>query len=122
MENYKFAQGNKLWYLRKSFHNPNYGHFFFRMFCSVCGAANIVTASLFCGSRGARYSSAAGPSTSYVSGSNSLTFEEFVKQRANAGDQTFFNCVVKKAEKEKQVEKKLGGKKKTKGRDQLVQV
>ena len=122
MENYKFAQGNKLWYLRKSFHNPNYGHFFFRMFCSVCGAANIVTASLFCGSRGARYSSAAGPSTSYVSGSNSLTFEEFVKQRANAGDQTFFNCAVKKAEKEKQVEKKLGGKKKTKGRDQLVQV
>ena len=92
------------------------------MFCSVCGAANIVTASLFCGSRGARYSSAAGPSTSYVSGSNSLTFEEFVKQRANAGDQTFFNCAVKKAEKEKQVEKKLGGKKKTKGRDQLVQV
>ena len=122
MENYKFAQGNKLWYLRKSFHNPNYGHFFFRMFCSVCGAANIVTASLFCGSRGARYSSAAGPSTSYVSGSNSLTFEEFVKQRANAGDQTFFNCAVKKAEKEKQVEKKLSGKKKTKGRDQLVQV
>ena len=122
MENYKFAQGNKLWYLRKSFHNPNYGHFFFRMFCSVCGAANIVTASLFCGSRGARYSSAAGPSISYVSGSNSLTFEEFVKQRANAGDQTFFNCAVKKAEKEKQVEKKLGGKKKTKGRDQLVQV
>ena len=122
MENYKFAQGNKLWYLRKSFHNPNYGHFFFRMFCSVCGAANIVTASLLCGSRGARYSSAAGPSTSYVSGSNSLTFEEFVKQRANAGDQTFFNCAVKKAEKEKQVEKKLGGKKKTKGRDQLVQV
>ena len=122
MENYKFAQGNKLWYLRKSFHNPNYVHFFFRMFCSVCGAANIVTASLFCGSRGARYSSAAGPSTSYVSGSNSLTFEEFVKQRANAGDQTFFNCAVKKAEKEKQVEKKLGGKKKTKGRDQLVQV
>ena len=122
MENYKFAQGNKLWYLRKSFHNPNYGHFFFRMFCSVCGAANIVTASLFCGSRGARYSSAAGPSTSYVSGSNSLTFEEFVKQRANAGDQTFFNCAVKKAEKEKQVEKKLDGKKKTKGRDQLVQV
>ena len=122
MENYKFAQGNKLWYLRKSFHNPNYGHFFFRMFCSVCGAANIVTASLFCGSRGARYSSAAGPSTSYVSGSNSLTFEEFVKQRANAGDQTFFNCAVKKAEKEKQVENKLGGKKKTKGRDQLVQV
>ena len=122
MENYKFAQGNKLWYLRKSFHNPNYEHFFFRMFCSVCGAANIVTASLFCGSRGARYSSAAGPSTSYVSGSNSLTFEEFVKQRANAGDQTFFNCAVKKAEKEKQVEKKLGGKKKTKGRDQLVQV
>ena len=122
MENYKFAQGNKLWYLRKSFHNPNYGHFFFRMFCSVCGAANIVTASLFCGSRGARYSSAAGPSTSYVSGSNSLTFEEFAKQRANAGDQTFFNCAVKKAEKEKQVVKKLGGKKKTKGRDQLVQV
>ena len=122
MENYKFAQGNKLWYLRKSFHNPNYGHFFFRMFCSVCGAANIVTASLFCGSRGARYSSAAGPSTSYVSGSNTLTFEEFVKQRANAGDQTFFNCAVKKAGKEKQVEKKLGGKKKTKGRDQLVQV
>ena len=122
MENYKFAQGNKLWYLRKSFHNPNYGHFFFRMFYSVCGAANIVTASLFCCSRGARYSSAAGPSTSYVSGSNSLTFEEFVKQRANAGDQTFFNCAVKKAEKEKQVEKKLGGKKKTKGRDQLVQV
>lgn len=34
----------------------------------------------------------------------------------------FFNCAVKKAEKEKQVEKKLGGKKKTKGRDQLVQV
>ena len=90
------------------------------MFCSVCGAANIVTASLFCGSRGARYSSAAGPSTSYVSGSNSLTFEEFVKQRAR--DQTFFNCAVKKAEKEKQVEKKLGGKKKTKGRDQPVQV
>ena len=80
------------------------------LFGSVCGAANIVTASLFCGSRGARYSSAAGPSTSYVSGSNSLTFEEFVKQRANAGDQTFFNCAVKKAEKEKQVEKKLGGK------------
>ena len=93
MENYKFAQGNKLWYLRKSFHNPNYGHFFSRMFCSVCGAANIVTASLFCGSRGARYSSAAGPSTSYVSGSNSLTFEEFVKQRANAGDQTFLTVL-----------------------------
>ena len=87
------------------------------MFCSVCGAANIVTASLFCGSCGAQYFSAAGPSTFSVSGSNSLTFEEFVRQRANAGDQTFLNCAVKKAEKEKQVEKT-----KTKGRDQLVQV
>lgn len=92
------------------------------MFCSVCGAANIGTASLFCGSCGTRYSSAAGPSTSSVSSSDSLTFEEFVRQRASARDQTFFNCAVKKAEKEKQVEKKLGGKKKTKGRDQLVQV
>lgn len=46
-----------------------------------------------------------------------MTFEEFVRQRANAGDQTFLNCAVKKAEKEKQVEKT-----KTKGRDQLVQV
>ena len=68
------------------------------MFCSVCGAANTVTASLFCGSCGTHYSSAAGPSTSSVCGSNSLTFEEFVRQRANAGDQTFFNCAVKKAE------------------------
>lgn len=32
MENYKFAQGNKLWYLRKSFHNPNYEHFFLGCF------------------------------------------------------------------------------------------
>ena len=69
------------------------------MFGSVCGAANIGTASLFCGSCGTRYSSAAGPSTSSVSGSDSLTFEEFVRQRASVRDQTFFNCAVKRKRK-----------------------
>ena len=37
--------------------------------------------------------------TSSVSGSDSLTFEEFVRQRASARDQTFFNCAVKRQRK-----------------------
>ena len=78
------------------------------MFCSVCGAKNVtgVTNALFCGSCGARYSTA-GPSMAC----NSLSFEEFMTQRASGGDQTFFNCAVKKADKVKQVERKLDGKK-----------
>ena len=81
------------------------------MFCSVCGAKNVtgLTNTLFCGSCGARYSTA-GPSMA----SNSLSFEEFMTQRASGGDQTFFSCAVKKADKVKQVERKVDGKKKEK--------
>ena len=89
------------------------------MFCSVCGAKNVtgLTNTLFCGSCGARYSTA-GPSMA----SNSLSFEEFMTQRASGGDQTFFSCAVKKADKVKQVERKVDGKKKKKIRDEQVQV
>lgn len=54
--------------------------------------------------------------------SNSLSFEEFMTQRASGGDQTFFNCAVKKEDKVKQVERKLDGKKRRKIRDEQVQV
>ena len=54
--------------------------------------------------------------------SNSLSFEEFITQRASGGDQTFFNCAVKKADKVKQVERKLDGKKRKKIRNEQVQV
>ena len=68
------------------------------MFCSVCGAKNFtgVINALFCGSCGNRFSTA-GPSMA----SNSLSFEEFMTQRASGGDQTFFSCAVKKADKVK---------------------
>lgn len=94
--------------------------FFFRMFCSVCGARNIVTSALFCGSCGARYHAAnAASSPCPSSASSSLTFEEFMTQR-EAG-QGIFKSALLKAEKKKKEERKLTGKN-MKTRDQQVQV
>ena len=90
------------------------------MFCSVCGARNIVTIALFCGSCGARYNAAnAASSPCPSSASSSLTFEEFMTQR-EAG-QGIFKSALLKAEKKKKEERKLTGKN-MKTRDQQVQV
>ena len=98
----------------------NFRSFFFRMFCSVCGARNIVTSALFCGSCGARYNAAnAASSPCPSSAPSSLTFEEFMTQR-EAG-QGIFKSALLKADKKKKEERKLTGKN-MKTRDQQVQV
>ena len=70
------------------------------MFCSVCGARNIVTSALFCGSCGAPYNAAnVASSPCPSSASSSLTFQEFMTQR-EAG-QGIFKSALLKAEKKK---------------------